>query len=847
MNYNGLPVPILDYYATGYVDLLRRETTTFLYLTLLSTPSLSIPNTLAVFQVDTRRLVKDIVALALQLERITPSLLAIPDCPLSFDVNVFQADGPARASLQLFHSALRNLLTYIEESNLAEAVAQEWIMQLEQQFDDPAAHTVLPTHPSAVIRRFADITVPFTLERRSVPAWLVLLASPNPRRDVQCQIGDKLLSNNVLYVQSSEFSIAWTRAEGGFAAIPAAGPFTGTFFSLVVSFKYFIHFVAGRAWDSLAQYRIRAYTMFAHAVIADSPFFAMFPAEVLAFIRARIPLSSSDFTAPFIRDVNLLAVYAGEVSAVATFVDELQILYEERVLLSMKANFPAFLTPQDAELVRAQGTREWELPIPWIPNRISKTDAAVRSLIPVLKRVFSPSDTLVGFPFHLFIRLWIDAIHVAPPFRATLVRGSPNIIEVEFSTHRPETVRLFISGGQTATLDGRRISSDCPFPVPPGAFRLELPQSESWSALEWAFLSNPPLPTFGRDFAIEHRDRFADDIRAWQTVLTADIDQEIICALASPGQNPAFSFALDPVRFLQKSLRAVPLHLLLMRGPPLALLNWMAVNGAIDVSVDPSLAHLIDHVSAGTQVQSFLDAVRAASNTRSARETEVSVNRQSAFDVRSGTSTNLANTVISQMARQYQEPARFRRCADDPWSVAFAGERGVDLGGPARELVYECATDLCSPACGLVVPVPNARNGVGDGREWVLPMANPRHADIDQQYRFAGAVIGIALRTGLVQDFAVPPLVWEFLVRRELRIERLYEVDEQHRQLIQSLQEAVRSGLTQAEFTARFNLAFTVVDVTGEERSLTPRGRAEHVTLDNAAVYISLANEYRLN
>jgi hypothetical protein len=406
-------------------------------------------------------------------------------------------------------------------------------------------------------------------------------------------------------------------------------------------------------------------------------------------------------------------------------------------------------------------------------------------------------------------------------------------------------VTLFIKGEQNVKLNGQPVTAR--FQPPPGAFTLELPPSESWSSLQWTLLADPPPPSIGRDFIVAHRDRFADDIRVWQTVLTADIDQTILDVLGRPNQTPVFSLTLDPKVFVVESLRAVPLHLLLMRAPPLALLNWMALHRVINVGEDPALAHLIEHVSAATQVSTFLEAVWRASNTRSPRDTELSINRQSAFAVRTGTSTNLNDTIIAQMAHQYGNPDHFRRRADDPWRVSFSGERGIDLGGPARELVSECATDLCSPACGLVVQVPNARNDVGDGREWVLPFANPRHTNVQQQYRFAGAIIAIALRTGLVQDFCFPPLVWEFLVRREIRIERLYEVDEQHRQLIQSLQEVVRSGIPQSVFASRFNLTFTVVDVVGEEQSLTPRGRLERVTMDNAANYISLANEYRLN
>jgi hypothetical protein len=845
LNYTTLPWHVLNYYASGYAELVRQESLTYLYHKFLSTPSIPVHRTIAAFNVGTPQLVEDILGLILQLEPIQFSLLTLNESPINFEVNVMTGDAPRLSSLQHLHSALRNLLGYIEESGLAQKVAAEWFKIMTTRFRNPGAHSVVCGHPTAVVRSFHRISSPFVFSRRDVPAWIITHADYQGR---QFTIGDAPFERGIYYHTSNSFTIHFTQTRGGFAAIPVCDSLAGTFFSLVLLLKYFTYFVAGRSWPQLADYRRGIYTVTAESLIAGSPFFIQFPAVVLTFLRARLPLGSSDLSKNFIRTLNLLAIYRLTLPSVHGFLEELEILFEERSLVQMGAAFPEFLTPQDAEMAASLPPAPWDVPRPWIPRSLDKNSSEIRECISKIKRLFAPRETLVGFPFHLLLRLWLEAVHMAPPFERRPSPRGAHCIEIDFTLHRPRVARLFIQNGSNlcASLDGSPITGD--FAVPPGPFTLELPTTESWAALQFALLSDPPAPHVGHDFVVAHSRRFTDDIRAWQTVLSAEVDQDILRAVGTRAFDcEEFSFSVSPTPLVRSSLSGVPLHIRLMRTPPLVLLNWLASARLLNIANDPSLAFLLEHTSATTQVAAFLEDVARQSSQDSSRSTQLHVDRAAAFNVRSGSSTSLSDTVIAQMTRQYDDPRRFRRCAADPWTVSFTGERGVDVGGPARELVAECAIDLCSPSCGLVVQVPNARNDVGEGREYVLPIPNPRHQHIPEQYRFAGALIAIAIRSGLVQDFPFPPLVWEYLAQEKLTIERVFEVDQNYRLLIQSLQDALRGGLSDAEFSTRFHLRFVVVDSTGEERSLTQRGRFENVTLENVGSFISLANEYRLN
>jgi hypothetical protein len=129
----------------------------------------------------------------------------------------------------------------------------------------------------------------------------------------------------------------------------------------------------------------------------------------------------------------------------------------------------------------------------------------------------------------------------------------------------------------------------------------------------------------------------------------------------------------------------------------------------------------------------------------------------------------------------------------------------------------------------------------------VLPSPDPRHGRLEQQYRIAGALIGICIRSQLVQDFNFPPLVWEFLVAGQVSIERVFDVDRNYKSLIASLNEAEASGMEAAEFASKFHLKFTVFNVRGEEVPLTQRGKLEMVTISNCGNYVAMANEFRRN
>jgi hypothetical protein len=170
----------------------------------------------------------------------------------------------------------------------------------------------------------------------------------------------------------------------------------------------------------------------------------------------------------------------------------------------------------------------------------------------------------------------------------------------------------------------------------------------------------------------------------------------------------------------------------------------------------------------------------------------------------------------------------------------------VDVGGPGRELVAEAAADLCAANCGLVVPIPNDVAGAGELRDLVVPYPKQAIAPAQLELEFAGALIAIAMRSGLAQDFRFPPLVWEYLVTRQVRLPRIFEIDQAFAALMTSLEEAQKEGVNDADFAVRFNLSFVVLNSRMEEVALVPGGRSRRVRASDLPQFIALATEWRL-
>lgn len=645
----------------------------------------------------------------------------------------------------------------------------------------------------------------------------------------------------------------------------------GTFFQLIISFKYFVYYLSQHIEEidnnKIHSYRAKLYQLYIDSFIAESPFFYYFGEDVLEFLRTTLPTSGSDFTDDMPVKLSLLALYTDvkKYPFIGQFLEEQQMMWDERMLLPLKELFPEFLTEADKREI-AQIPKEekktWGLPQPPLPQELSlSNDNDCSQLGGQLKRMMKPRTSIIGYPFHLLIHLWCHYASLYPPFEKKII--SDTVCQIKFTFYVPKAVE-FLCGASPAPLlryssnkdmsDALEIAPSQPTHLSvqksemsmiivnsDNCLYLELTSGNTWKDFQFALMASSEGQT--EDFIKEYRNQFVDDVNL--LVLHWDIrnDEKILsCFPVQRFSDTTISLEIPPV-FLLHSEFPLPLHLLTIRATLLFALNWTLYYDKISFENDPSLKCLCQSMSMSLRMGRFRHLIEQQSNDD---PNEIQINRREAYEIRTGTSDDLKMTIIAQLTRCYKDPRAFRRRGDKPWRVTLMGESGIDAGGPARELVSEAAKDLVSPFCGLFIQVPNGRNDVGSNRDSVIPIADPRHTNALEQYKFAGVLIGICIRSGIVQDLNIAPFVWEYLASGSLTIEDIFAIDENYRVLIESLMEAIKSEIDETTFESKFNLRFVIYDSRGQEVPLTQRGRVEKVTFANCSEFISLANEFRL-
>lgn len=696
------------------------------------------------------------------------------------------------------------------------------------------------------------------------------------------------------------------RDAGTYVAIPYVtnnnDTLCGTFFDLIISMKNFCLF-ANKNIDNLKSmkiYRTKLHSFFFESLIARSPFFVKYTENIFHFLNEKMVVCGSDIFGEYVKSINLLAIYYGRDPIISSYLTEQETLYNEQALIQLKTFFPTFQSQADILQIKEYIAEQKEIhgdnfqPSFEVPsNIISNTYVAYdQNKVPVkainnLRRFykFNQEKTLPGYPFHFLLEDWVFFTQMVPPFEATII--STNIVKIKLLLTLPKSLqiryiwlnkpsvenllRFSISdeGKPSSNWNDVGVISDSHISYsfkPPGLtfyLRITIPSSDYASLGQLSNIAFILTSPFKRDDAVATSNSYAclnskafiNDIRnlatEWQPSYSQNIldciDYDMIKEKELDLNTILFT---NYTQFMTKKAITIandshPLHVRLLQAKFLIILNWMISNKYIDLKQSQNRLFM-PFVWKQLKINDLKRMISSHSDTE--KSASLHINRKAAGDIRLNISTNLKNTIIYQMTQVYSPNSDFRVMSDRPWSVTFRDEEGIDAGGLARELVAECADDFCCPLCGLVVQTPNARNDVGDYKDCVIPIANPSHVMIQKQYETAGAMIAIAARSELVQSFNFPPLVWEFLVTGEIpSINMIFDIDEIYKNSITSLQDALKSDMSEEEFSSRFKMKFVVNDSTGKEVPLTQRGKTESVTMSNCGLYISLANNFRIN
>lgn len=828
----------------------------------------------------------DILRCFLSLITISePSFKGEDDPIIKFDLNILSTNDFIIENRKVINNILQLLLSY----NNQEDFVVKWFRLLVREFNDPNAHSAKVNHSHVL---FVDPNAHperQIIKMKNAVSWLVLRTGfdsqkteiaewslTHPERDDiidrRCKSDQSLkkpkrtISNEIVKIPESKFYIK-SIAEGPFriVCIPLfesdTNTLSGTFYDLLIMFKYFVYYLklveSSVSCKIMERIRQKIYCCVIDSIIAGSPAFITYNEEIIQFLDDELPLMSSNFQGDFIAHVNLLQVYAPKLAFIDQFVEELKVTHYEKEKNNLKAYFKYFASEIDIYNLRANPTPPKFI----IPDDIF----TVKYNISIIKRIFRPGCNKYEFPFYYLFRDWAIFARKYPNNKITPI--SQRVIRIEFTQDSIQKVILklhkypnskflysFDINENNQLINPTKMDNNTHILLKRRVIYIQIDKDQTleWDLVKPYFVNAADDSKFDEEriveFLLKNREQFVEDMKIFINSWDANSDGSII-GLYNFSDDRQDKEVIDPEIVLRSGLNHA-IHNLLLRAKFIVHINKLykefiqrKVKDERGLNAFTS-QYFFRFISPQLKYSHFYEIIKEGHERPG--EVKLNVDRKSAYEVREGVSTDYEKTLMAQFTKQYDKPSNFRSANEKPWDVNFQDESGIDVGGPARELVAELALDFMSPNCGLVTPVPNSKTDNGQFKDSFIPIPHPDVRNVEAKYKASGALIAICSRTKIVQDFNFPPLVWEYIISKKLDIQSVYSIDEGYKGLIELLKNAENSSNSDEDFRSKVQQTFIVLDFYNNEIPLIQRGRHEVVTLSNVSLYITLSNDYKV-
>jgi E3 ubiquitin-protein ligase HUWE1 len=165
--------------------------------------------------------------------------------------------------------------------------------------------------------------------------------------------------------------------------------------------------------------------------------------------------------------------------------------------------------------------------------------------------------------------------------------------------------------------------------------------------------------------------------------------------------------------------------------------------------------------------------------------------------------------------------------------VSFQDEPGIDAGGVRRDWFTSVVRELMNPNYGLFTQSANQRSMTPNPNSHLVR----NHFDY---FKFGGRIIARAVVEGLCLDAHLTKGVWKYMLKKELSLSDLEDIDEG---LYKSLQWIIDNDVT--EVGLKFAADFEYLGKHGT-KDLVPGGEAIDVTNENKDEYVKLMTNHRL-
>jgi E3 ubiquitin-protein ligase HERC2 len=215
-------------------------------------------------------------------------------------------------------------------------------------------------------------------------------------------------------------------------------------------------------------------------------------------------------------------------------------------------------------------------------------------------------------------------------------------------------------------------------------------------------------------------------------------------------------------------------------------------------------------------------------------------------------------SIFGAVSRKLKGSEKMRMNSSPVFRVNFAHERGIDQGGPYREIFHILATELQSSTLSLLVRCPNHEDdkaGITFRDRW-NPNPAARSASELALYEFLGSVMGIVLRgagdenSEVVLPIDLPPIIWKLIIKQPVTIKDVLAINNA---LGEKLKLFAEHDVEYCSAVAGEDLTFTAESsqpaASGlqETVALVAGGEAIPVTNENKDRYLRLMQSYYLS
>lgn len=247
-------------------------------------------------------------------------------------------------------------------------------------------------------------------------------------------------------------------------------------------------------------------------------------------------------------------------------------------------------------------------------------------------------------------------------------------------------------------------------------------------------------------------------------------------------------------------------------------------------------------------------AVQPAGDT--GRQVKLKLNRFSATACKEAgeCDVNGNQMLFAQASLVKCEADTFRRSGqnwqDQPFTVSYEDEAGVDQGGLYRDFFDTVAEELMSQHLPLFLPTANQSTNAGDHRDtWVINPAlevGPGSAG-ERMLIFLGRLMGLCLLRGDILPLCLPPSFWKSLQGEDVGLPDLEAIDVAAANSVKMLREPESLNITADSFGDTFpDLRFVVEDSANQRRELLEGGAGRPVRFEDAPQYAEMMLSLRL-